>query len=101
MPEGRKIATCCYCGTRSVLELDSARHALHCAACGAPITRMKAMRADSAATGPARRRAPSKPSGYPGHAAPDRPRKRKGRKKRRGMLYYLKEAFDEIEDLFD
>ena len=41
-----KIATCCYCGARTALRLDRARHELACAACGAPLREMKALRAE-------------------------------------------------------
>ncbi|PWE33521.1 hypothetical protein DDZ14_04845 [Maritimibacter sp. 55A14] len=93
-----KIATCCYCGQRTVLELGRERHQLQCAGCGAPITRMKPLKVDSGrGVHPVKRgRAERRyvPNGYP-REMPPRPRKR------RGLLYYLREAFDEIEDIFD
>ncbi len=43
----RKIATCCYCGNRSVLDLTArGGHELACGSCGAPLHLMKAMRVD-------------------------------------------------------
>ena len=38
----RKIATCCYCGTRAALVLKGKdRHELSCATCGAPLHELK------------------------------------------------------------
>ena len=38
----RKIATCCYCGTRAVLVLrGKERHELSCSSCGAPLHDLK------------------------------------------------------------
>ncbi len=36
-----KIATCCYCGSKTVLKLDRGRHELACANCGAPLRDLK------------------------------------------------------------
>ena len=42
MPQTTRLATCCYCGTRSALVLAGASsHRLACGACGAPLTQMK------------------------------------------------------------
>ena len=50
----RKIATCCYCGTRAALVLrGDSRHELSCAACGAPLHEMKAMPCDAQERGKA------------------------------------------------
>lgn len=104
-----KIATCCYCGARAALRLDRARHELACAACGAPLREMKALKATH---GPAAGEAPGvvKPSKLRGTreagpiaaaalatlATSRRRRKRKslGRK-------LLSEAWDLVEDLLD
>ena len=44
MPQGTKIATCCYCGTRAALILTGkTRHELSCQGCGAPLHDLKMM----------------------------------------------------------
>ena len=112
MPDSRKIATCCYCGTRSVLVFDRARHELACAACGAPLHDMKAMPVTRGSDG----------SGRPGadrtkrkkvkvdwaaerrHALGDRaPRRAAKPKKRRKSLgaKVMSEIWDAVEDIFD
>lgn len=116
MPQGTKIATCCYCGTRAALVLRGEdRHELACSSCGAPLHDMKLMPSeaiDPAAHRP-RKGKGKKPKG--GRATPnplwerqraDMPRKRKKPKKKKSRLgHFLSEAFDEafdaIEDIFD
>ncbi|MCL3882346.1 hypothetical protein [Marivita sp. GX14005] len=112
MPHAPKIATCCYCGTRTALVLRGKdRHELSCASCGAPLHDMKMLRRDAVEARVAR------PEHYPDRPvrqrkrapAPDwnrGPRKgyktRKNRKKRKGLaVRVLEEAFDIIEDIFD
>jgi recombinational DNA repair protein (RecF pathway) len=92
-----KLATCCYCGARTVL-VPTARegHALACASCGAPVTRMKALRPEPAA------RAAAHP--MPKHPKPiaGKREKPKKRKKRKGLLEKLMaEIRDGIEDILD
>ena len=90
-----KSATCCYCGTKSVLTLsEGKRHELKCSNCGAPISKMKSLREDKVEDrytfkNPAR----PLPAG-------------KQRKKRKKSLAYrffdLAEDFaDELLDIFD
>lgn len=116
MPEGRKIATCCYCGTRAVLVFDKARHELTCQACGAPLHDMKFMPKDTGGKEKKKsRRAPggaipTYPRDYPderpaahrrGWPAEDR-RPRKAPKRRKPfMRRMLEELWDEVEDIFD
>lgn len=38
-----KIATCCHCGSKAALKLDTGRHELSCASCGAPLRDLKMM----------------------------------------------------------
>lgn len=115
MPEGRKIATCCYCGTRAVLVFDRARHELSCQGCGAPLHNMKSMpqsvdhyKKTERARNSGRRDLPE----YPREAPRDRDRHyhrawhpvkpKKSRKKRKPMLRRLvEEIWDEVEDIFD
>lgn len=92
-----KIGTCCYCGTRAVLTLRGReRHELTCTSCGAPLHNMKQMKVEPKprpAVHVPRIRKPQKV----------KPMKRKAQKqrKRRGFGYWVREAFDELEDLFD
>lgn len=103
-----KLATCCYCGTRSMLK-PTARdgHELACGSCGAPLHEMKWLKAPAPAAAaapvaatsarPARRLKPDpSPKTY---AKRSKPRKVKRRKPfwRRA----LEEVWDEIEDIFD
>ncbi|WP_103762432.1 MULTISPECIES: hypothetical protein [Roseovarius] len=115
---GRKIATCCYCGTRAVLVLDEGRHELACGACGAPLHDMKMMPVsrDNAQErkGAPRGAQPGKKvdmrrDGRPvaprpdwkGDAGPDRP-KRRGKRKRKPILgRVLDEVWDVLEDIID
>ncbi len=47
MPNTR-IATCCYCGTRAALEVSSSgRHELVCSSCGAPLSKIEAVQAQT------------------------------------------------------
>lgn len=116
MPDSRKIATCCYCGTRAVLVMDRARHELACSACGAPLHEMKALpqsaekKAGNARAGPAgrRRELPEFPREYPrdrhagpGRGAPNRRHKGKPKRRKPFMRRMLKELWDEVEDIFD
>ena len=100
MPQGIKIATCCYCGTRAALTLrGEVRHELSCAACGAPLREMKRLPADTAGK-------PARPKCGPTRLAPAKPKakpKAKPLKKRRKPLWRkaLEEAVDLVEDLFD
>ena len=107
MPQGTKVATCCYCGSRAALVLrGTTRHELSCSACGAPLHDLKMMPMSSSDR-PARktsRRAPPVPHDVvrPIHHAPPKPDKsaRKYKKKSR-MRHFLGEAFELIEDIFD
>lgn len=89
-----KIATCCYCGTRSVLKLTGdTRHELSCRACGALLHNMK----------PLPRREPEAPKRV---HEPDTKRSRppKRRKSQNGLKRFVrlaKDIVDEIEDIFD
>ncbi|MFN3210471.1 MAG: hypothetical protein ACE369_15985 [Roseovarius sp.] len=111
----RKIATCCYCGTRAVLVLDKARHELSCGACGAPLHEMKMMpQTGEDRPRPARKTqfpagAPERRRGRPvapkpdWHGASDEGRRKPRRKKKRKRLLgrVLEEAWDALEDILD
>lgn len=86
----RKIATCCYCGTRAALVLTGKdRHELTCSSCGAPLHDLKMLRADHH----------GKPdlAGPPKHAKPKKAKKKRKSPARR----LLGEAFDLLDDIFD
>lgn len=92
-----KIATCCYCGARSLLRLRGAvQHELSCGSCGAPIRQMKQM--------PARPMARPAPKPSPAKPAPERRQRRKNLRKKspiRGVARLIDDLWDEIEDIFD
>ncbi|WP_425092472.1 hypothetical protein [Tropicimonas sp. S265A] len=102
MPDRTKIATCSYCGARSML-VPTARdgHELACSSCGAPIHELKWLKTREPGHKKLQRSTPHAPkkqrfdhddrSGY------------KRRKKRRKPLWQkaLGEAADLIEDIFD
>jgi len=94
MKPAPKIATCCYCGTRSVLKLcGTERHELSCGACGAPLSSMKAI--------PVGVRDEVKPSRK--RASPHVKRSKYKPKKRRKSFWRwaAEEIWEEIEDIFD
>mgnify|MGYP001627923398 FL=1 len=115
MPQGTKIATCCYCGTRAALVLTGeTRHELSCSSCGAPLHDMKLMPAAKLAgyETPSATGRP-KTSGKKGKRKGATPnplwemkgdkgkRKKKKKKSKRGVAWVLDEAFDALEDMFD
>jgi len=99
MPDMTKIATCSYCGTRSVLHLSGkVQHELACTSCGARLHEMKHLRK------------PAKVEPRPAkvtHHRPAQTQSRKTRKRRRPeplirrMADLFEDIFDEIEDIFD
>lgn len=110
MPDRTKLATCSYCGARTML-VPSARdgHELACGSCGAPLHEMKWLKPPVEAKAKKRK----KDAGYiPGVHGPEHrssasrskhaPDQRR-RKKRKKPLWKraLGEAVDVIEDIFD
>lgn len=95
-----KIATCCYCGTRTMLRLTArGGHELACGNCGAPLHEMKAMRQEKARK--PKREKPA-PVAYRDYDEDDRSRKKKKPKRRKPLWSRaLEEAFDFVEDIFD
>ena len=97
MPDRTKLATCCYCGARTLLK-PTARHGheLACGSCGAPLHEMKWLKAPKAA--PKHRRTPDRP-------LPARSRSYHRKKKRKSGFDRWKDrfedVFDVIEDIFD
>lgn len=97
-----KIATCCYCSSRTVLKLSArSGHELACGSCGAPLHNMKWLKTPEKA--PAKRQqaatyakpSKSKPS-KPKHSKPKRIKRRKFDWKDK-----LEDVWDVIEDIFD
>ena len=107
---GRKIATCCYCGTRAILVFDEGLHELTCRACGAPLHEMKMMPQPSENKSNGRgkalderrrgRRVAEKPEW---HGSTDPRRRKKKSKKRRKPMFgrLLEEVWDVVEDIID
>lgn len=99
-----KITTCCYCGARAALVLrGKVSHELSCASCGAPIHVMKRLPLEPA---PAPRE--PKPEKAKAPAVSHRPKpksfkKHKPKKKRRAsaLRWFMEEAKDALEDIFD
>lgn len=95
-----KIATCCYCGSRTALRLrGKERHELTCANCAAPLQSMKVFPVSptGAVTAPAATPAPL--AGKPRRPPPRRPAK--NRKVGRFARKIWEEIWDELEDMFD
>lgn len=111
----RKIATCCYCGTRAALILrGDDRHELSCAACGAPLREMKAVPCETKARGKARPGLARRPAPHPydlryednevrRRAEYEAARQPMRRRKKRKPLFRkaLEEIWDVVEDILD
>ena len=99
MPQTTRLATCCYCGTRSALVLAGASsHRLACGACGAPLTQMKQLPCKGT-HGPVEAARPLKAPPPPRPKSPKSTKKAKKRKSLSRKL--LSEAWDPLEDIFD
>jgi hypothetical protein len=90
-----KIATCCYCGSRTMLK-PTARtgHELACGNCGAPLHEMKWLKAPK----------PSQPKvDRPANTYSRNKNQKLRKRKQRKPLWRraLEDAWDEIEDIFD
>lgn len=105
-----KIATCCYCGARSVVSMRPAKHdALACSACGAPLSRLKPIkappatpeRASAVVTKERLRAAPESDQRDRAKARRKKKRQRKSASPLRKLWKALDDVFDEVEDLFD
>lgn len=99
-----KIATCCYCSSKTVLRLDKERHELTCASCAAPLRNLKMMpkpvKKSPAISHQKQVRAPVKPV----KTATPKPKKRKRvswKKRAEWLRDFAEDAFDFVEDVFD
>ncbi len=103
MPE-TKLATCCYCGTRTALALrGTVRHELSCGSCGAPLRYIKLLRKEAEAPRP---KVAAQRVSAPQDRRVDAPRQvtktTKKKKKNKGFAYRLmSKIVDEIEDILD
>ena len=92
-----KIATCCYCGTKSALVLRGKdKHELSCGNCGAPLRSLKMLPASQA-------RPVSPPKQDKQRSAPARPKKRrKGKSFGRRVFSEIWDVIEDVvEDVFD
>ncbi len=102
-----KIATCCYCGHRATLVLRGReRHELSCAKCGAPLHDLKMLPLAHHGKQNLVKPTPAKGYGRPETSDHDKRRtarpKYKKRKKRKSLgRWFVEEAWDVIEDVFD
>jgi hypothetical protein len=98
MHREHKIATCCYCGSRTVLSLaGDVRHELACARCGAPISRMKSLPADHAGLPPR----PTEPARAKAPKSDPRWRKPAKRKRPKRLAARLLDLAEDVIDAFD
>lgn len=102
MPNATKIATCCYCGTKSALQLrGKVQHELSCSTCGAPLHMMKKL-VSATERDDSRIKSKKPVSHRPAPKQFDKPKKSKKPKKRKSTWRWLaSEAWDAIEDVFD
>ena len=90
-----KIATCCHCGARQVLDVAHLKRLrLECESCGAPITRLAPLKTEDKRA--PRREVERKPAYAPRERLREDLYRRKKRKK--SLLW---EVLDELEDIFD
>ncbi len=95
-----KITTCCYCGSRAALVLrGKVSHELSCGSCGAPIHVMKRVAIETERAKPAQ----AAPRMAISHKSPPKSFKRPQKKKRRksALRWFVEEAKDALEDIFD
>lgn len=104
-PGAVKLATCCYCGARTMLHApDGPKRVLNCGACGAPLRQVKAV--------PVAAPSPKAPMQV-GRAKPP-PRKRKRSRRRservgspvwsrlgRKIVRAVEDLVDELDDILD
>jgi hypothetical protein len=102
MYHANKIATCCYCGNRTVLNLTGkVRHELACASCGAPLRRMKNLPAEPAAPRrPEMATEPYRPRPQKTHPQ-HRPDWTKPGRRRKRLASRLIDLAEDVFDIFD
>ncbi|MEM9063194.1 MAG: hypothetical protein AAGD13_22260 [Pseudomonadota bacterium] len=98
-----RLVTCCYCGARSTLERIKTS-GLSCHGCGASIQKLEGVQPVLERSGKKHRKKPAVPhraESEKGHLPKDRPARRKKGKRKRSMWYHVREAFDDLDDIFD
>ncbi|MEM0976310.1 MAG: hypothetical protein AAGJ34_02125 [Pseudomonadota bacterium] len=95
-----KIATCCYCGSRTILKFDDAKHELTCRSCGAALHNLKPLKRKQPKT------AKISASSFPVDGLKKRKKKKTQKRRRRSFsdlvdLGDLGDVFEDILDLFD
>ncbi len=104
MPQSAKIATCCYCGSRTTLVLDAGLHELTCGSCGAPLHDMKRLRSDAKGKKskkvkpPKRPKAPKDPWAALAHEVLGEVSRHGRRKAKRSLT---RSIFKELKDILD
>lgn len=98
-----RVVTCCYCGARSTIE-NSAKRNLVCHGCGASIQRLESVQPVLERSAKKHRKKMAVP--HPADSdhkrkEHDRPARRKKGKRKKGMWYQVREAFDDFDDFFD
>ncbi len=97
-----KIASCCHCGARSVLDVAHLKRLrLECDSCGAPITRLAPLKPEDRARPRAYVERRPQPAYHERKRRKydDDDRRRKWKRKKKKSLFW--EMLDEIEDFFD
>jgi hypothetical protein len=101
-----KIATCCHCGSKAALKLDTSRHELSCASCGAPLRDLKMLPKSVETAKPVRRAVSHQPDlrhfpENPRAAAYKKTKPRKVKKRKSWLKGLAEEVIDLVEDIFD
>ena len=96
-----KIATCCYCGTKTALVLRGKdKHELTCSNCGAPLHAMKSLPQSQARAAVPRQKPPKRKYDNT-HTSKHAPRPHKRRKGKSFGKKVFSGLWDVIEDVVD
>lgn len=98
MAHPTKIATCCFCGSRTMLKPTANKgHELACGSCGAPLHNMKWLKSPEPA------RPAKQPKSYEATSNKYKSKHREKRRKKRPSMFkkIFEEAWDIAEDIFD
>lgn len=99
-----KSATCCYCGSRTTLQLSGkTRHELACGSCGAPLSKLK-MLPSAGKTGAGDHHVLLQPAASKLAQKAQKQHPKKYKKKKKNKSFKRKawgEIWDVIEDIFD
>ncbi|MEM9229561.1 MAG: hypothetical protein AAGB10_08150 [Pseudomonadota bacterium] len=96
-----KIATCCYCGNRTILTLvGQVQHELACGSCGARLHTMKHLKAPQSKSKSSTKRSPKPVERRPAQTE-HKKKKQKSSRRRFEFSDLIEDIWDEIEDIFD